>query len=239
MSRAPHRTVRIGIIDSGVNLAHPHIGNIAGGITIAPGVHDPSFVDHLGHGTAIAALIHARAPKAELFAVKIFRSSLVTNLATVLFAIDWCLDNEMDLINLSLGTTNPEHRTAFETAVARIQAMSKGIVSAYEMHNAPALPGSLPGVVGVLADSSKGPGEHGIEMRGGKKIFTASPFPREIPGVPRERNLHGISFAVAHVTATLGQLWNPAAAITDWESALALHCQAPAKRASRSLATRA
>jgi hypothetical protein len=238
MSRT-RRPIRIGIIDSGVNLAHPHIGNIAGGATIAPGMQDPSFVDHLGHGTAIAALIHSRAPKAELFAVKIFRSSLVTNLAAVLAAIDWCLDNEMDLINLSLGTTNPEHRSAFETTVARIQAMGKGIVSAYEMQNVPALPGSLPGVVGVLADSAQALGEHRAETRSEKKIFTACPFPREIPGVPREQNLHGVSFAVAHVIATLAQLWNPADATTDWESVLTLHCQSSAKRAQGALVTRA
>jgi Subtilase family len=237
MSR--HRCpIRIGIIDSGVNPANPHIGNIAGGATIAPGVQDPSFVDHLGHGTAIAALIHSRAPKAELFAVKIFRNSLVTNLATVLSAVDWCIDNEIDLINLSLGTTNPEHRSAFETTLARVQAMGKGIVSAYELQNVPALPGSLRGVVGVLADSSQAPGEHGVKTRGEKKVFTACPFPREIPGVPRERNLHGVSFAVAHVTATLAELWNTAGATIDWESVLALHCQSSEKCAQRSLVTR-
>ena len=51
------RRIRIGIIDSGVHAAHPHIGNITGGVTIANGAPDPScYVDHLGHGTAIAAL---------------------------------------------------------------------------------------------------------------------------------------------------------------------------------------
>jgi subtilisin family serine protease len=202
------RRVRIGVIDSGVNVAHPHIGNIAGGANISRGAQDASFVDHLGHGTAVAALIHAQAPQAELFAVKIFQNALATNLATVLFAIDWCLDNEMDLINLSLGTTNQEHRPAFEMAIARVHATGKAIVSAFEMNGLPALPGSLPGVVGVLADASKAPGEHGVETRDGKKVFTACPFPREIPGVPREQNLHGVSFAVARVTAALASLWD-------------------------------
>jgi hypothetical protein len=212
--------VRIGIIDSGVNVAHPHIGNIAGGVNIGPDAHDASYIDHLGHGTAIAALIHARAPQAELFAVKIFQNALASNLATVLFAIEWCLDNEMDLINLSLGTTNHEHRTAFETTIARGRATGKVVVSAFEMNGTPALPGSLSGVVGVLADPSKAPGEHGVERRDGKQIFTACPFPREIPGVPRERNLHGVSFAVAHVTAALACLWNPAAVVNDPTAAL-------------------
>ena len=31
-------------------------------------------------------------------------------------------------------------------------------------------------------------------------VFVASAYPRDIPGVPRERNLNGISFAVANMT---------------------------------------
>jgi subtilisin family serine protease len=223
------RAVRIGIIDSGVNLAHPHVGNIAGGVTITPGGVDPSsYVDRLGHGTAVAALLHARAPQAQLFAVKVFQQALATNLVTLLSAIDWCLDNDIDLINLSLGTSNEAHREAFEAAVARVQALGKVIVSAYEMQGTRALPGSLPAVVGVLADSSKEAGEYGVEIRNGKTVFTASPFPREIPGVPRERNLHGVSFAVANVTATLARFWKPETVVQDWESVLVCHAGADA-----------
>jgi hypothetical protein len=34
----------------------------------------------------------------------------------------------------------------------------------------------------------------------GAPVFRASGFPRPIPGVPPDRNLHGISFAVANMT---------------------------------------
>ncbi|HEX8766398.1 MAG TPA: S8 family serine peptidase [Candidatus Acidoferrum sp.] len=222
------RPVRIGIIDSGVNAAHPHVGDIAGGIAIGPDVRGSSYVDYLGHGTAVAALIHARAPYAELFAVKIFHNNLTANLAQVLSAIDWCLDHEMDLINLSLGTANSAHKPAFEAAVGRVRSSGKALVSAFEVQGDPALPGALPGVVGVLADSAKGPGEHGVLTRSGKKVFTACPFPRDIPGVPRERNLHGVSFAVAHTTATLSGLCRPPFPGTDWELLLANRLQAQA-----------
>jgi hypothetical protein len=138
--------------------------------------------------------------------VKVFHNSLATNLATLLFAIDWCLDNDMDLINLSLGTLNVEHRGAFETAIARVQASGKAIVSAAEIGGVPSLPGCLPGVIGVLADPAREPGEHTVQTCDGREVIAACPWAREIPGVPRERNLHGISFAVAHVTATLAEL---------------------------------
>jgi subtilisin family serine protease len=216
-----NRRIRIGVIDSGVHLAHPHVGNIAGGVTIANATQDrSSYVDHLGHGTAVAALIHYRAPQADLFTVKIFHHALVANVADVLAAIDWCLQNEMHLINLSLGTTNCDHRRAFEQAIARTAAAGTGIVSAFEMDAMPALPGSLPGVVAAGADASKAPGEHEVRLVQNKKVFTACPFPRDIPGVPRVKNLRGVSFAVAHVTATLANLWNPTCAVTAWEATL-------------------
>jgi hypothetical protein len=35
----------------------------------------------------------------------------------------------------------------------------------------------------------------------GSLVFCASGFPRPVPGVPQERNLQGISFAVANMTS--------------------------------------
>jgi hypothetical protein len=94
------------------------------------------------------------------------------------------------------------------------------------MQDLPALPGGLLGVVGVLADATKAAGEFGTQVRQGKTVFTASPYPREIPGVPRERNVHGVSFAVAQMTATLAGLWNPASSENDPESLLAANPRA-------------
>ena len=37
-------------------------------------------------------------------------------------------------------------------------------------------------------------------------VFRASAYPRSIPGVPRERNLSGVSFAVANVTGFLARM---------------------------------
>jgi len=39
----------------------------------------------------------------------------------------------------------------------------------------------------------------------GRTLFHASGLPRPIPGVPPERNLRGISFAVANVTGLLAK----------------------------------
>jgi hypothetical protein len=42
--------------------------------------------------------------------------------------------------------------------------------------------------------------EYHVVHRDGRTLIAASGYPRDIPNVPRERNLKGISFAVANAT---------------------------------------
>lgn len=213
--------VRIGIIDSGVNPSHPHVGNIAGGVTITPDGPDEVYLDRVGHGTAVAGLIHLKAPDAQLLAVRVFERKLATTIGTVLSAIDWCIANRIDVINLSLGTTNSDHRYLFEAAIRRAQAAGSIIVSAAEMGEQPGLPGSLAGVIGVLADPKLQDDQFSTAEYHGKRVFCAPPYPRPIPGVPRERNLQGISFAVAHMTGWIARLWPERPGNAGWEEILA------------------
>jgi subtilisin family serine protease len=195
--------VRIGVLDSGVCRTHPHVGKIVDGITITADGAMAGYEDTLGHGTAVAAVIHHLNPEANLVAVKIFDRKLATSLPVVIRAIDWCLEHDIQIINLSLGTLNPQHRNAFEEVVARAQAVGVVIVSALEMNGTAALPGSLAGVVGVMETDPSDEVEYRAYHRHGKLVYAAPPFPRDIPGVPREYNLKGVSFAVARVSARL------------------------------------
>lgn len=175
--------MRIAVIDSGIHEGHPHVGAVAGAVHFAG--DDP--LDRLGHGTAVAGAIREKVPQADLFAVKVFDRRLSATIDALLAALAWCREQRMDVVNLSLGTANPDHRAQLEAAV-RDNAV---VVSAAHM-----LPGSLEGVVGVEADESC-PRDR-FRHRG--RLFVSSPFPRPIPGVPPERNLHGVSFAVANMT---------------------------------------
>jgi hypothetical protein len=179
--------MKIAIIDSGIHAGHPHVGAVAGAVHCTAGGlgHDP--VDRLGHGTAVAGAIRERVPDAELFAVKVFDRRLSAHIGALLRALEWCRDHRMDVVNLSLGTENPEHRAALVEAVRD----NGVVVSAARM-----LPGGIAGVVGVEAD----PACPRDRFRYRDGVFLASPYPRPIPGVAPERNLHGVSFAVANMT---------------------------------------
>jgi subtilisin family serine protease len=197
--------LRIAAIDSGVNAHHPHVQPIAGGVRITAEGEDQEYIDVLWHGTAVVGAIREKAPGAEIYAVKVFERSLVTSGAILLRAIDWCLEHEMQFINLSLGTTNEAYRAAFLERIGRANEGGIQIVAAFEMNGQPALPGSLSGVAGVLMNPACPRERYWLEERQGQgqRLYTASPYARPIPGVPLDRNLHGISFAVANVTGLL------------------------------------
>jgi subtilisin family serine protease len=196
---------RVAIIDSGIHAGHPHVGHVAGGVAIASdGSESDDYIDRLGHGTAVAAVIREKAPNADLYAVKIFDRKLSTDVHTLIHAIRWCAGNQMQWINLSLGTANSEHVDLLQQAVDDALAQGCAIVSAFEHDGARWLPGSLRGAIPVLLDWDCPREECRIQLADdGRKLYRASGFPRPIPGVPPERNLTGISFAVANVTGCL------------------------------------
>jgi len=185
--------MKIAIIDSGIHPDHPHVDGVAGGVGVTPQGLTEDFIDRLGHGTAVAGAIREKTgPDAELYAVKVFDRRLTANIDVILRALQWCSDQRMDLINLSLGTSNPAHREKFE----RVLTNAPLVVGA-----AHSLPGDLPGVIGVAPDAECP--RDSYRYRDG--VFYASPFPRPIPGVPPEHNLNGASFAVANMTGLIAR----------------------------------
>lgn len=199
--------VTVAVVDSGANVPHPHLPAIAGGVAIdLEGVESNDFVDRLGHGTAAAAAIHEKAPRAELYAVKVFHTELATTVSNLVRAIDWATERDIRVVNLSLGTPNDFRRDELAPAIERAVAAGTLVVSAFEMDGHRWYPGAMEGVVGVVMDAGQERSGVTVETREGRLVVRASPYPRPIPGVPPERNLNGISFAVANATGVLVRL---------------------------------
>ncbi len=200
------RGVRIAVIDSGVHVPHPHIGRIAGGVSIRTDgvVEEGLFADQLGHGTAVTAAIQEKAPDAEYFAVKVFHSSLRTTSDCLLRAIEWSIENRMDVVNLSLGTVNARRAEDF----ARLASQHSILVAARETDGQLCYPGCLAPVIGVSLDWECDRDRYRVDDQG----FYASGYPRPVPGVAPKRNLHGISFAVANMTGFIARVCEGSAA---------------------------
>ncbi len=191
--------MRVAVIDSGVNPRHPHISGVAGGVSInAQGaLTEGDYLDRLGHGTAVMAAIQEKAPRAECFAVRIFHDALRTSSVSLHRALEWALDERMDVINLSLGTRNPAHAELFRPLVERAADAGVAVVSAHDCY-----PGCLPGAFAVDLDPQCARDRY--SLRG--ETFVAAGYPRDAPGIPRERNLQGISFAVANMSGFAARL---------------------------------
>lgn len=208
MSAPTGRGIRVAVVDTGVHPGHPHVGDISGGIALdGEGGESGDLIDRLGHGTAVAAAIREKAPDVELLVVKVFDRRLVTTGAALVGGIRWAASQGVHLINLSLGTTNAQHRDALADAITEAARHGAIVVSAAPQPGAHWLPGALPGVVAVDVDWSCPRDECHVTMADeGSIVLRASGYPRPIPGVPVEQNVSGISFAVANGSGYLARL---------------------------------
>lgn len=199
--------ITIAVVDSGVNVPHPHLPGVAGGVAIdLEGMESDDYVDRLGHGTAASAAIHEKAPAAELWAVKVFDTRLATTVENLVRAIDWAVERGMRLVNLSLGTPNDFRKIELAPSIEAAVHAGTIVVSAAEHDGRLWYPGSMPGVVGVVMDAAEPREGVTVVERPRGPVLRASPYPRPIPGVPPERNFNGISFAVANATGVVAQL---------------------------------
>ena len=146
--------VKIAIIDSGVDSEHIEIGPIAHGADIridSDGqiVLGTDYVDRLGHGTACTGIIRHIAPDAEIHIVRIFEQSLVADGRVLIEALQWVIDQGIDVVNLSLGTTDRQYFEPIRELCR--QAARENIILVAAAHNRgiESYPAILPNVIGV------------------------------------------------------------------------------------------
>jgi subtilisin family serine protease len=211
--------VRIAVVDSGIHPGNPHIGTTPiSGVRILPdGGVDGDYLDRIGHGTAVAAAIVEKAPGVDLVAVRVFDRTLATSADVLARGLSWAASQGVRLINLSLGTSNPARAAILGAAVDEAVAAGAIVVSAFESDGVAWLPGSLPNALGVTLDPTCDRQALVMTADGTRGVvrFGAGGYPRPIDGVPVERNLSGISFAVANVTGFLARLLSRDATIRD------------------------
>lgn len=116
---ATGKGVKVAIIDTGLDLAHPAFsGRIVGGWDFVTNDANPSderdFVDNdgdgrvdeaFGHGTHVAGIVRLVAPDAQLLVVRVLDADGRGDLVTVAAGVRWAVQQGAKVINLSLGST--------------------------------------------------------------------------------------------------------------------------------------
>src|SRR3989344_3876803 len=119
--------IKIGIIDSGINYNHPDLDGVyVGGYDFVQNDSDP--MDVYGHGTHVAGTACAEdngfgvvgvAPNCALYSIRVLNDDGVGSWSATIAAMDWAVQNGMQVVNLSLGSSrNPGTavKTAFDNA---------------------------------------------------------------------------------------------------------------------------
>lgn len=148
--------VKIAVIDSGI-AGHEDL-TVAGGFNTLDGQEPTAWsLDENGHGTHCAGVLAARAdsqsgirgvaPGAEVYSLKVFPGGRFSDL---LEAINWCIDNYIDVISMSLGCPYSSE----QVALALAEAHGRGIICVAAAGNdggAVGYPAALPEVIAVSA----------------------------------------------------------------------------------------
>jgi hypothetical protein len=204
---ATGRHVRIAVIDSGVELAHP---DLEGQIELSENFMPERPLIAESHGTEVAGIIAARAdnqlgivgvaPNSRLLALRACwqesaKATLCTSLSLA-WALDFAIAHNVQVINLSLGGP-PDRLLGGLLDSARRRGID--VVAAVDR----ALPGggfpaSYPGVIAVAAEGH-GPGAAGVFLAPGRDVPTTGP-------PSRWYLVSGSSYAAAHVSGLLALL---------------------------------
>jgi subtilisin len=207
--------VRIGIVDTGVDFAHPDIkSSLHRGVNILQRHQLP--LDDNGHGTHIAGTLVASnvstgirgvAPRASLYPIKAFDRDGAAYVSDIILAIQWCLANHMNIINMSFGMS--AYSPALHNAVKTAYAQDVVIVASAGNHgklNMIDYPARFPQTIGVGATNRgnriaafSNQGELVDVYAPGEEIYSTWPH-------GQYNELSGTSMATAHVSGVIALL---------------------------------
>jgi uncharacterized NAD-dependent epimerase/dehydratase family protein len=162
-----HTPLRIGIIDSGINTHDEHLMQfVQKGIDVETGTTMPAaYHDQIGHGTACADLITRNFTPDEirLFIYKTFDEEDNIEIEKLKQALHYVLEDEIDILNCSIGTIDPEAKYQLQEVVKLVIQSGIVVVCAWNDEDYTTYPANFDGVISVKSGSQKSQTEWGWE----------------------------------------------------------------------------
>lgn len=213
------KKVKIAVLDSGMDRLSAQ--SLAGGVNFIASEEDSFGCDGTGHGTAVQNIILSDGSITEsvvqnedaidMYSVKVLDEENQAPVSRIVAAIHWCIENDIDIINMSFGTL--VRSKILEEAIK--EADQKGIMMIAAAGNGGETDGSnveypaaYPEVLAVGSVNQKM--EVSDFSARGQEVDLVAPG-ENIP-VSMPLGFYGLSsgtsFAAPHVTAMAGLLWS-------------------------------
>jgi subtilisin len=232
LARGRGRNIKIAVLDSGVETAHP----LLAGLTLADDVAiiDEGFqisavpssgLDVFGHGTAIAGIIHETAPEAQIGSFRVLGEHLRSRTLIIREGVRLALERGYHILNCSFGCGREDQVLLYKDWIDEAYIQGCHIVASCNNDNfmKREWPGHFPSVVTVnFADC------HQPELffcRLGQMVeFAARGQDIEVAWVGGGRKkVTGSSFAAPHVTGMLARLLSCCPTLSPVQAKALLH----------------
>lgn len=172
--------VKVAVLDTGVDPKHPDIiQNLRGTINLSDSRH--GVVDQNGHGSHVTGIIGAVdneigmigvAPEVELYVAKVLGDNGNGGIQNIIKGIRWAMAQNVDVINLSLGTQSQPTAELHETIK---EATMRGVVivaAAGNENSTVGWPARYPETICVAA-SDQQDGRASFSNKGIENVITA------------------------------------------------------------------
>ncbi|HEY6532836.1 MAG TPA: S8 family serine peptidase [Acidimicrobiales bacterium] len=217
--------VKVAVVDSGIDATHPRVGSVTGGVVVeldadaesgfryVEGRHD----DVYGHGTACAGIIRSLAPEVELYSVRVLGTTLKGSGVAFAAGLWWAIDNEMDVVNLSLSSSREDYWAMFGEAVDAAAERRTVLVAAMNNERKLTIPSQFSSVLSVACHPGADP-----------EAFSCNPNPPAEWGAPGmgvevpwldggSITATGNSFAAPHIAGQVARLLGNHPRLTPWQ----------------------
>ena len=155
--------IRVGIIDTGLEVDHPRLaGRVVQSVAVELDGDEAQVVpddgkDLYGHATACGGIIVGMAPDVELISIRVLGADLRGKGAAFAAALEWAIDQGIDVLNLSLSSKSETLFPIFHDLVDRAYFRREILVSAANNVPAASYPSLFSSVFSVAAHGEPDP----------------------------------------------------------------------------------
>jgi subtilisin family serine protease len=217
--------VRVAVIDSGIDGDHRLVGGVDGAVIVEPDANADDGVrmiegphgDLFGHGTACAGIIRTLAPGCALYSVRVLGEKLTGRARCFAHGLDWAIEHDMQVVNLSLSTTNEDWLLSFFDLADQALRKRIMVVCALSNETKTSIPAELGSVFSVAATDTTDP----------EGFFVNPDPPAEwgAPGIDVEvawldgatTTATGNSFAAPHLSGLIARILAEHPGLTCWQ----------------------